>query len=75
MCLHFVLHYIVSTFFYFEKTLVVATAGGSASQMVATFAVMNSLSAGAVAVLQLTATVSINLLTTDDWAAALLKVK
>ena len=57
VCLHFVLHYIVSTSFYFARTLVVATAGGSASQMVATFALMNSLSAGAVAVLQLTATV------------------
>lgn len=65
VCLHFVLHYVVSTFFYFEKTLVVATAGGSASQMVATFALMNSLSAGAVAVLQLTATVSADCISAD----------
>lgn len=65
VCLHFVLHYIVSTFFYFEKTMVVATAGGSASQMVATFALMNSLSAGAVAILQLTATVRLHLFVTQ----------
>lgn len=57
VCLHFVLHYIVSTFFYFEKTLVVASSGGSASQRVATFATINSMSAGAVALIQLTATV------------------
>ena len=57
VCLHFVLHYIVSTFFYFEKTLVVASGGGSASQRVATFATINSMSAGAVALIQLTATV------------------
>ncbi|KAA6417728.1 MAG: hypothetical protein FRX49_12314 [Trebouxia sp. A1-2] len=57
VCLHFVLHYIVSTFFYFEKTLVVAGGGGSASQRVATFATLNSMSAGAVALIQLTATV------------------
>lgn len=57
VCLHFVLHYLVSTFFYFEKTLVVASSGGSASQRVATFATMNSMSAGAVALIQLTATV------------------
>ncbi len=57
VCLHFVLHYIVSTFFYFEKTLVVAGGGGTASQRVATFATLNSLSAGAVALIQLTATV------------------
>lgn len=57
VCLHFVLHYIVSTFFYLQKTRVVAAAGGSASQVVASFALMNSLSAAAVAVLQLTATV------------------
>ena len=57
VCLHFVLHYIVSTFFYFEKTLVVAGNGGSASQRVATFATLNSMSAGAVALIQLTATV------------------
>lgn len=58
VCLHFVLHYLVSTFFYFEKTLVVASGGGSASQRVATFATINSMSAGAVALIQLTATVS-----------------
>ena len=58
VCLHFVLHYIVSTFFYFEKTLVVVGGGGSASQRVATFATLNSMSAGAVALIQLTATVS-----------------
>lgn len=57
VCLHFVLHYLVSTFFYFEKTLVVASGGGSASQRVATFATINSMSAGAVALIQLTATV------------------
>jgi len=57
VCLHFVLHYIVSTFFYFEKTLVVAGGGGTASQRVATFATLNSMSAGAVALIQLTATV------------------
>ena len=57
VCLHFVLHYIVSTFFYFEKTLVVASGGGTASQRVATFATINSMSAGAVALIQLTATV------------------
>jgi hypothetical protein len=57
MCLHFVLQYIVSTFFYFEKTLVVAGGGGTASQRVATFATLNSMSAGAVALIQLTATV------------------
>ncbi|KAL3148605.1 hypothetical protein ABBQ38_014033 [Trebouxia sp. C0009 RCD-2024] len=56
VCLHFVLHYLVSTFFYFEKTLVVASGGGSASQRVATFATINSMSAGAVALIQLTAT-------------------
>lgn len=56
VCLHFVLHYIVSTFFYFEKTLVVAGGGGTASQRVATFASLNSMSAGAVALIQLTAT-------------------
>ena len=57
VCLHFVLHYLMSTFFYFEKTLVVASSGGSASQRVATFATINSMSAGAVALIQLTATV------------------
>ncbi len=57
VCLHFVLHYIVSTFFYFEKTLVVAGGGGTASQRVATFATLNSMSAGAVALIQLAATV------------------
>ena len=57
VCLHFVLHYLVSTFFYFEKTLVVASSGGSASQRVATFATINSMSAGPVALIQLTATV------------------
>ena len=57
VCLHFVLHYLVSTLFYFEKTLVVASSGGSASQRVATFATINSMSAGAVALIQLTATV------------------
>ena len=62
VCLHFVLHYIVSTFFYFEKTLVVASSGGSASQRVATFATLNSMSAGAVALIQLTATVRTSLL-------------
>lgn len=58
VCMHFVLHYVVSTFFYFEKTLVVARSGGSASQRVATFANINSMSAGAVALIQLTATVT-----------------
>ena len=57
VCLHFVMHYLISTFFYFEKTLVVASSGGSASQRVATFATINSMSAGAVALIQLTATV------------------
>ena len=57
VCLHFVLHYLVSTFFYFEKTLVVASGSGSASQRVATFATINSMSAGAVAIIQFTATV------------------
>ena len=57
VCLHFVLHYLVSTLFYFEKTLVVASGGGSASQRVTTFATINSMSAGAVALIQLTATV------------------
>lgn len=56
VCLHFVMHYLISTFFYFEKTLVVASSGGSASQRVATFATINSMSAGAVALIQLTAT-------------------
>ena len=57
VCLHFVMHYLVSTFFYFEKTLVVANSCGSASQRVATFATINSMSAAAVAFIQLTATV------------------
>ena len=61
VCLHFILHYIVSTFFYFEKTLVVASGGGNASQRVATFATLNSMSAGAVALIQLTATVCTSL--------------
>ena len=65
VCLHFVLHYIVSTFFYFERTLVVAGGGGSASQRVATFATINSMSAGAVVLIQLTATVQCLMLHSD----------
>ena len=72
VCLHFVLHYLVSTLFYFEKTLVVASGGGSASQRVATFATINSMSAGAVALIQLTATVHFTS-KYSTWASAMLQ--
>ncbi|GAB4816937.1 hypothetical protein N2152v2_003983 [Parachlorella kessleri] len=56
LCLFLVLNYIVSSFFYFEKSLVVATAVQDAASRTAWFAAINSASAFCILGLQLLAT-------------------
>ena len=57
MCASLALGYVISSFFYFERALVVAAAFDNAAARTQTFAIINSVSAAAIVLLQLLATV------------------
>ena len=59
ICLHFILHYITSSWLWFLKTSLFAAASQDAAGQMALFAGVNTASAGAIILLQLLATVSL----------------
>ena len=59
ICLHFVLHYITSSWLWFLKTSLFAAASQDTAGQMALFAGVNTASAGAIILLQLLATVSL----------------
>ena len=59
ICLHYILHYITSSWLWFLKTSLFAAASQDAAGQMALFAGVNTASAGAIILLQLRATVSL----------------